>query len=282
MSTPGARFAKRKRPKSVSNDAYDAVNDMAERHRRPVQIEADWGPHASGKTRENADSEFPVQINRPNRARDTRIQLKSDYIAQQGGGINIGHALFDDKDLEAFEDIKRQKQQVSFESWLSSYFDVQDPPTAKIISEIYPEYWTKREASIRQQAELQTDLALIRLRGPTTKKDLLTLYALSTGAVDMPGGSIFEPSQWSYPNTDFSRGMFNPRRYHAAGKLDTRRDPVGALIDMHKARPARAGRPGDGAGIGGLDRASEFSVFGAGRAAPAAPPPPAPKGIFSL
>lgn len=271
MSTPGARFAKRKRPKSVSNDAYDAVNEMAERHRRPVRIESDaWGPHASGKTRkEGEDSEFPVQINRPNRKRDTRIALKRDYIAQSGdGGLNLGAALFDDKDLAAFEDIKRQKQQVSFESWLSSYFDVQDPPTAKIISEIYPEYWTKREATIRQQAELQTDLALIRLRGPTTKKDLLTLYALSTGAVDIPRGSIFEPSKWSHDNKDFSRGMFNPRRYYPAGVLDSRRDPVGAIL-----KSATAGTLGNGGAIGGLNDVSEFSIFRAPRAAaaPAAP-----------
>lgn len=257
MSTPGARFAKRKRPKSVSNDAYDAVNDMAERHRRPTRIEADWGEWASGRKYEkDRPNEFPVQINRPNRERDTRLELKRTYIAQQEkeGGINLGEARFDDKDLAAFEDIKRQKQQVSFESWLSSYFDVQDPPTAKIISEIYPEYWTKREASIRQQAELQTDLALIRLRGPTTKKDLLTLYALSTGAVDMPGGSVFEPTAWSHNNADFNRGMLNPRRYYAAGKIENKRDPVGALLEMRRAKTL-----GNGAGIGTLD-AHHFAV----------------------
>src|SRR5690606_33836939 len=88
-----------------------------------------------------------------------------------------------------------------------------------------------------------------RLRGPTTKKDLLTLYALSTGAVDMPGGSIFEPKMWSHSNADFTRGMLNPRRYWPAGTLDSRRDPVGALI-----RSRDANTLGNGGAIGGLNQ----------------------------
>lgn len=265
MAGVGARMQKRKRPPSARNDAYEQVNQLMERYRPPMRVESDeWGNRAGGAggPAGNREDEFPVHVNRPNRDRDTRLRTKSEYVSQRNAGgagnVDLGEPHFDDKDLEAYIDIDRQRQQISFESWLSSYFDVSDPATAKIVSDIYPEYWSKREAAIKQQAQLQTDLALIRLRGPQTKKDLMTLYAASTGAIPIPAGAVFEPQKWSLDNSDFNRGMLNPRRYYAAGVIANKRDPIGALIAMRGAGAGGAAPTfGNGHTIGRLDRPAQ-------------------------
>jgi hypothetical protein len=257
-----------KRPKSQSNDAYEAINDMVERHRPPVMIESDWGPRIGGpgaagnKKRPN---EFPVQINKPNRGRDTHLLLKHEYAKQRANGgdaaLDIGEPHLNDRDLGAFEDLQKQKQKVSFAAWLSSYLNVADPATQRLVAEIMPEYYTDREAVIENQAELQKNLALIRMRGPQSKQDFLMIYLLSTGQIQMPKGSIFEPQSWSYDNTDFTRGMFNPRRYYAAGAIKDKSDPIGEL-----AKGAAFGKmpqPSDASqAIGGLNRVGRSIMAG--------------------
>lgn len=235
-----------KSPKRAKDDAYDFVNDLEYKYRPPVRVEDDYGYWATGRGHggQKRDNEFPIDVDSSKRKRDSRLERRASYARQRRteGGLDLGSPTVTDEDLRALEDIDRERQQLSFESWISSYFDVSDPPTAKIISEIYPEYWTKREAAIRKQAELQTDLALIRLRGPTTKKDLLTLYALSTGRVPFPRGSIFEPKSWSSDNTQLTRGLLNPRRYMSAGGIEDKRDPIGSLMRQSLANRMYTGR----------------------------------------
>lgn len=246
-----------KRPKSQTNDAYEAINDMVERHRPPVRIEADWGRRIGGPGKDGnevRDNEFPVQINKPNRERDSRMRLKAEYAEQYDkgrGGVNLGLPMLEDRDLQAFADIEKQKQKVSFASWLSSYLNVSDPATQRLVAEIMPEYYSDREQVIEQQAELQKNLAMMRLRGPQTKKDFLMLYLLSTGQIKLPQGTVFDPKSWSYNNEDFSRGMLNPRRYYTAGAIMNKEDPIGSLIKAGQF--GAAFDPSGNAGIGGLN-----------------------------
>lgn len=226
-------------PKRVKNDAFEQVNDLVERHRGTTRIASkEWGDAiGGGRADPQRANEFPVRINKPNRGRDTRMRLKHQYAQQYGAdgtgaGINLGRPELNDSDLQAFGDIEKQKQIVSFESWLASYLNMADPATAKLVDDIMPEYWEKRQEVIENQAELQKNLALIRLRGPTSKKDFMVLYMLNTGQLPLPRGSIFEPDKWSYSNQNFNRGMANPRRYYPAQvKLDAegKADPIGAI-----------------------------------------------------
>lgn len=229
-------------PKRVKNDAFEQVNDMVERHRGTTRIASnEWGDAiGGGKADPQRANEFPVRINKANRNRDTRLRLKQQYQAQRreggAGSFDVGQALLNDGDLQALADVEKQKQMVSFESWLASYLNMADPATAKLVDEIMPEYWEKRMEVIENQAELQKNLALIRLRGPTSKKDFMVLYMLNTGQLPLPRGSVFEPEKWSYSNANMNRGMLNPRRYYPPQvKLNEndKRDPIGAISNAY-------------------------------------------------
>lgn len=235
-------------PKRVKNDAYEEANSAAERYRGATMISSnEWGGRTpGGEQPEVMSNEFPVMINKPNRDRDTRLRLKKQYIAAKaaGTGPDLGAALLDDKDLEAFQDIEKQSQVISFESFLASYFDMNDPATAKLVEEIMPEYYQKRAEAIEHQAELQKNMALIRLRGPQSKKDLMLIYLLATGAIPMPLGGIFDPKKWSYTDRNFTRGMLNPRKYHNPVVQLSKRDPIGDLMRIPTAGATRVTGPG--------------------------------------
>lgn len=242
MPKAAKRLAEMQPPKRVKNDSFRVMNDLKERHRAPTRIASnDWGQAIGGPNGEpQRTNEFPVRINKPNRERDSRLRLKQEYTRQRGAanGVDLGVANLNDADLQAFEDIDRQKQVVNFESWLASYLNMSDPATAKLVDEIMPEYWEKRQEAIENQAELQKNLALIRLRGPQSKMDFMILYMLSTGQIQIPRGSVFQPDTWSYDNTNFARGMFNPRRYMpniVPMTADQKKDPIGTISALANA-----------------------------------------------
>lgn len=235
-------------PKRVKNDAFEQVNDLVERHRGTTRVASnEWGDAIGGPggAKPQRENEFPVRINKPNRQRDTRLRLKAQYEAQRraGGGLDIGKAELNDGDLSAFSDIEKQKQIVGFDSWMSSYLNMSDPATAKLVDDIMPEYWEKRMEVIENQAELQKNIALIRLRGPQTKKDFMIVYMLQTGQLPLPQGAVFEPKTWSYDNKNFNRGLLNPNRHMPEVVETNKMDPIGGVM--------AASRRGFGNGVNG-------------------------------
>lgn len=234
-------------PKKLKNDAYSEVNSAKNRYRGMTMIHDNaWGATAGGQERNPEDNprQYPVTLNKPNPDRDTRLRLKQEYITEHGGKF-LGKAQLNDSDLKVVEDIEKQKQENSFESFVASYFDMNDPATAKLVEDMMPEYYEKRQESIEHQAELQKQLALIDLRGPKSKQDLMVLYLVNTGAIPLPRGALFEPHKWGMDNKDFTRGILNPRRYFVAG-ID-KRNPIQSMAQRQAAggaQPYLGGRLG--------------------------------------
>lgn len=245
-------------PKRVKNDAFEQVNDLVERHRGTTLVaDKKWGEAIGGRGGDpERDNQFPVRINKANRERDDRLRLKAQYAAQRskGEGLDLGVPNLNDGDLRAFSDVEKQKQIINFDSWMSSYLNMSDPATAKLVDDIMPEYWEKRMEVIENQAELQKNIALIRLRGPQSKKDFMIVYMLQTGQLPIPQGAVFNPKSWAYSDKNFTRGMLNPRRYMPQHIATRKEDPIGGIMD------AAAGGYGNGfasnpalGNIGGLN-----------------------------
>jgi hypothetical protein len=123
---------------------------------------------------------------------------------------------------------------------------MKDPAIARLVEEILPDYFDRRISEINKQAELQREIALLRLRGVQSKKDLMLEYGIRTGKVPLPGGPVFKPEEW-YPAADtaLSRGLFNPRRYIAAPALPN----FGGRYDTLSG-PARGSVSGSRMGLG--------------------------------
>jgi len=266
---PAKALLRQKPPKIPKNDAYDEANSMAQRYGGMQRLEIDdnspFGGRRGGRGEGMGGRDFPVQLTKPKSGRDTRLSVRAAYNAQRSTGSDFGEIKATDADLEVFEDYERQKQRISFEQWLAHQFDLNDPATAKLVEDMMPEYFDKRMEAIEHQAELQKNLAMIRLRGPRSKTDMMLLYLLSTGQLQLPAGAIFEPDKWSYDSKDLTRGLFNPRRYRPVVTKLSRKDPIGTLID---ARPDQYGGAAvyasapSGAAMGGFPAKPPATVVG--------------------
>lgn len=55
----------------------------------------------------------------------------------------------------------------------------------------------------------------MRLYGVRSKEDMLLLYAISQGKLNIPEGAVQNWEQWYGPGwkADFKRGLFNPKRF---------------------------------------------------------------------
>lgn len=276
---PAKALLRQKPPKIPKNDAYDEANSMAARYGGMQRLEADdsgvYGGRRGGDGSGMGKRDFPVQLNKPKSGRDTRLALRAEYNEQRGnpGGINFGEMRATDADLEVFEDYERNRQRISFEQWLAHQFDLNDPATAKLVEDMMPEYFDKRMEAIEHQAELQKNLAMIRLRGPRSKTDMMLLYLLSTGQLTLPKGAIFEPDKWSYDSSDLSRGLFNPRRYRPVETKLDKKDPIGTLIAQTATYQGGMNPGGNRPGAGVMrGLGSAFGAVNAGVAArPGAP-----------
>lgn len=257
---PAKALLRQKPPKIPKNDAYDEANSMAQRYGGMVRTEPQendpFGRRRGGDGSGMGDRDFPIQLNKAKSGRDTRLAIRNAYNRQRENGLDLGEMRATDADLDVYEDLERQKQRVSFEQWLSNQFDLNDPATAKLVEEMMPEYFDKRMEAIEHQAELQKNLAMVRLRGPRNKTDFMLLYLLSTGQLNLPRGAIFEPSKWSYDSTQLTRGFLNPRRFRPVLTTLDRKDPVGTIITANPGNYsanafAPAGMPGGQAGLMG-------------------------------
>lgn len=163
---------------------------------------------------------FPVKLTQRD-PYDSKASIKKSLVNNQGVVPGMGYATLTEADLEHLE---RKRQALQYEDmyrFIDNYFDTKDPAIAKLVAGMMPEYFQRREALIDQQAELQKRVAKLRLRGPQDREDLMTIYAMNSGALKLPVGPLFNPDQW-YPTgaaayaNGFKEGLFNPKRLFAS------------------------------------------------------------------
>jgi hypothetical protein len=163
----------------------------------------------------NRANDFPVKIVKPHK-RDTLIDLKTS-VTDDNGASRFGHATLSDADLEWMDDKRKQAQKVDFDRYIANYYDLTNPAEAELLARYYPEYFSEREKEIESQADLQKQLALIRLRGPKSKKDFLLIYMIQNRTVPLPQGPLWNPAAWGNTDQDtpagYKRGIFAPARY---------------------------------------------------------------------
>lgn len=248
-------FKGHKTPGMNSQGPADRLEHIREKYRPPGRIEdGSWG---GGQTLGgnnapiNMDRRFPVEVGRAD-PHDKLFDIKRQYVQgslldPEGKQIkpnDLGQAIFDESDKNYLADKEKQRIEAEYESFASSVFNLDDPATAALVGEkILPDFYKKREAEIEKQAELQTRLAMIRLRGyPKDAKELSLAFAIQKGLIQLPEGSIWDPSSWAAKKADLARGFFNPFRYTLGraklyNNVDSIFKPNGSTAGPSWARP---------------------------------------------
>lgn len=206
------------------------LEKLESRYRPPARMEDPaWNDGkmigGDGNARIAMNRRFPIEVGQSD-PHDRMFDIKQQYIAgklqdPEGNIIKegkLGQAIFDEGDKAYLARKEDQRRNLEYESFAASVFNLEDPATAALVSNILPGYYQKREAEIDKQAKLQSQLAKIRLRGyPANEEELTLVFGLRKGLINLPDGPLWDPSRWGVDTKEaaLARGWFNPLRWVA-------------------------------------------------------------------
>ena len=137
-----------------------------------------------------------------------------------------------DDEIDYLLDKTSAYETAEFHKWFSRLYRMDDsnPVMKKWGMELVPELWQMKEQSIEDNARLQTQLAKIKLRGVRSREDLMLMWAIAKGAIQVPTGPIYDPAAEVF--ADSKRGVFNPRHLagRAGGVFDDKRGASGFIM----------------------------------------------------
>ena len=152
---------------------------------------------------------FPAKYIPTDRTGDDRALLKKEV-----GALGLGQVMVTDEDLKWLQKKKSAKERYFFDQWFARLFDMNDINKLKHAQQLYPEFWKEREEELNRQAEVQKRLALIKMRGPQTMEDMILVYAIHTGKMELPDKPLWRLDE-AGKNIDnaYKAGIFSPSRF---------------------------------------------------------------------
>ena len=169
----------------------------------------------AGDTEGGPATDYPAHFFRQQEA-NRKIETIADAsaLAQR---IGLNKPSFDNDLKDYIEERKQQSELFNFERWVNSNFDTQDPNQLRLLNELYPDYFDKREAYIEEQYEIAKRWEYIKLFGPRDKNDLYIQYMVASGQLTPPALSMDNATVAS-GDTAWNRGLLNINRYVVEGE----------------------------------------------------------------
>jgi len=149
--------------------------------------------------------------------RDELMKEKMEFM-DKDGMTPFGQVHATDADFEWLRRKRETEAEANLDAWVGTNFHTGDVTTAKWLSEIYPHYYEVREREIMDRAKFALRVKLLLLRGPKNPKDLILLWGLQTGQIELDrdwdrvGPSTKSPTM-SDEQKRFKKGLFNPLKY---------------------------------------------------------------------
>lgn len=144
-------------------------------------------------------------------------------------------------EVAAIEKKLQQGAEMGYDGWFANTweFESNNPVMQKWARDINPEYFRRREEQIDNIAELQKQIAKMKLYGPRSEEDLMLLYNIDTGAI--PTGVLNHPL-WRPGNQDsaiqhYRRGLFSPIQKVKIGQDKQRLSMPWNPTDIARDRP---------------------------------------------
>lgn len=154
-------------------------------------------------------SEYPEMI-----AEDTRQATRNKVVTGKGNfsgrEANINYMLTDE-DFKYFEAKEAAEEFAAFERWVQTCFDFKKPAEVDRFARMFPNFFERRLATIKNVADANVKYAEIVMRGPQSADDMLYLWLVQTGKIPLISGALWDPSSWSKPDkTTTKMALFNP------------------------------------------------------------------------
>lgn len=185
-----------------------------------------------------SSNDFPLVPTRSD-GYDDVANIKAQF-AQGMAGQNW-NVPFTSEDASYLMRKRDDQERALFDVWVDKKFDLTDPAQARMLQDIAPELYKRKEEMIDTMQGIATRYAKLRLRGPKTLDDLFLEWQVETGRVELPMGPVWNPRLWRglqannfemNPNTDttwnmtrYTTGLFSPLRWITANTQGWSRNP---------------------------------------------------------
>lgn len=253
-STPSAKGAPpvrgpgMKRKKSLADKMWKLQNEYGKDTLYQIlgrQADGSAGPGQDGLNQRNVDnkSSYPVRLYAPD-PYDTEVKLK-----MEADEAIYGKKTLMQSDLDYLRRKQDQMTAAEFKQFVASMYNKNDPAQLARLNKVYPELLDEQKQIVDERFDLMKRLTMMSLTGePQSREDLQLLFALNTGAIELPLGSPWDPASWNTAGASkpiagtkdaaYVRGIFSPVQGQKAGTGDSTKMPFDAL------RWATGGNPG--------------------------------------
>lgn len=177
---------------------------------KPYNTDASGVQRASYKTHSSNDDRFEL---RSRVAAENNVSRNADGVDEDAHNMDV-----DEHDWQYVSEKREELEEESFENWFQASIDLSRQYNVDYAHRVLPEFGDRREEEVRLRIKLLEDLAMINLRGPQSKKDLLLLYAIKQGYIEQSIINMVVPPPRENED-ELKPGMFNPR--HAQSAVET-------------------------------------------------------------
>ena len=164
------------------------------------------------------DEQFPADYtayDKRDEYMDAKLKLQKGHPQ---GVTDFGIAEQSEDDIKWLLKKQAAAEEANFEQWFAQEYDRLDPASKEWAREALPRFYSKRAKLLKTQTENLHRLAQIKLHGVRSRQDLMTLYALDTGRLDVgPLQNLLNPETQRAredATQNFQRGLMNPRRFY--------------------------------------------------------------------
>lgn len=116
---------------------------------------------------------------------DEEKRMKMQFVAQNNAQSPFGEIYASDSDLEWLRRKRDTEALANFDSWVGQNFHKDDVVMRKWLQEIHPQFYDVREKAMVDRAKVALRINLIKLRGIQSKEDLVLVWGLQTGRVQL-------------------------------------------------------------------------------------------------
>jgi hypothetical protein len=122
---------------------------------------------------------------------DQRLRTKMQMMKKDSGMTPFGQVMATDADFKLLDQKQKIAELANFDKWVGENFHKGDVVARQWLQEVHPGYYDAREKEIDDRAEFAKMVAKVKLRGPATYEELVLVYGLMEGKIQLePGWNI--------------------------------------------------------------------------------------------
>lgn len=203
---------------------------------------------------------FPVSQYPDSVVDDTEMTLRSSVISGEnltGAPVSVLYNL-SDKDFEYYASKQAAQELADFERWVALQFDFKSPADVDRFAKMFPEYFERRLAVLKNVSDANLRYSQILLTGAQSSEDYVYLWLAQTGKIPLISGPLWKPEAWFGTPDDAQAklAMFNPLKLFSSGTVTSVQtpyipNPTTGYFNPGIPQPAGIGRLSDRAMVKG-------------------------------